>query len=156
MRRKVPPALIGAVAVTALLALYAVNLGTKAWHLITSGEPAGIGLGLAVGVLPLLVVGLIAREWIFAARVQKLADDLAARGELAVDDLPRSPGGRIDKEAAIAHFDLAKAQVQADEHSAAAWYRLAFSYEAAGDKKRARAALRQAVKLARESVLKQS
>ena len=35
---------------------------------------------------------------------RRLADQLEAEGWLPEDDLPRSPGGRIDREAADAQF----------------------------------------------------
>jgi hypothetical protein len=78
-----------------------------------------------------------------------MADALAAEGALPVDDLPRSPGGRIDREVARERFGAARADVEAAEDDWRAWYRLAFAYDAAGDRKAARAALRTASRLHR-------
>lgn len=150
-RQRVP--LIAAAAVTALLALYLWLVAGRAVALVRTGEPVGIALGIAFGVLPLLVLALVVREWLLAIDVQRMADTLADRGELPVDDLPRSPGGRIDRPAAVAAFDAARADAEtAEADDWGAWYRLAFAYEAAGDKRRARATLRTASRIHRGRV----
>ena len=117
--------------------------------MIRTGPPAVVGLGVAVLVFPLLVLVLIAVELRLATRVQRMADELADAGELPVDDLPRSPGGRIDRAAADAAFGPYRAAVEATPQDWKAWYHLAFAYDAAGDRKRARAALRKASSLYR-------
>ena len=140
-------ALLGAVAVTALLALYVYAIWGRAQALIGTGEPVGIAIGVGVLIIPLLAVGLIAREWWLGMVVQQMADQLAAAGELPVDDLPRSPGGRIDRAAADAAFVTMREQVEATPESWKAWYNIAFAYDAARDRKRARASLRTAARL---------
>jgi len=142
--------LVAALALTGLLGLYVWLVAGRAVALVRTGEPAGIALGAAFAVLPLLVLGLVAREWALAVDVQRMADALAARGALPVDDLPRSPGGRIDRAAATAAFEAARAEAQdAAPDDWGAWYRLAFAYDAAGDRRRARATLRHASRLHR-------
>ncbi|WP_402375341.1 hypothetical protein [Isoptericola rhizosphaerae] len=149
VRRRLPRGLVGALAVTALLALYVVAIAERGAAMLGSGEPLLIGIGLAVLVIPLLVIGLVAREFWLAARVQRMADELAADGQLPVDDLPRSAGGRIDRAAADAAFAQFRDAVDAAPKDWRTWYRLAFAYDAAGDRRRARAALRQASALFR-------
>nr|WP_216648384.1 hypothetical protein [Isoptericola chiayiensis] len=139
--------MLGAVAVTVLLGIYVWAIGGRGVAMLGTGEPVLIGIGLAVLIIPLLVLGLIAREFWLAARVQRMADTLAAEGALPVDDLPRSPGGRIDRDAADVAFDDAREAVDADPESWRAWYHLAFAYDAARDRRRARAALRKASSL---------
>lgn len=146
-RRRVPRGLPGAVAVTVLLGIYVWAIGGRGVAMLATGEPVLIGIGLAVLIIPLLVLGLIAREFRLAARVQRMADTLAAEGALPVDDLPRSPGGRIDRDAADVAFDDAREAVDTDPESWRAWYHLAFAYDAARDRRRARAALRKASSL---------
>ncbi|WP_372403501.1 hypothetical protein [Sanguibacter suaedae] len=141
--------LVGAVALTALLALYVWQIGTRSFALVGTGEPVAVLIGLAVLLVPALAVGLIAREWQLGLTVQRMADDLAGRGELPVDDLPRSPGGRIDREAADSAFVSARTAVEDAPDSWAARYHLAFAYDAARDRRRARAALRDAARLYR-------
>jgi tetratricopeptide (TPR) repeat protein len=148
-RRRLPRGVVGLVLVLALLVLYASVVVSRGIGLIRAGTGVGIGIGVAVLVLPLLVLGLIATELRLAARVQRMADQLAAAGDLPVDDLPRSPGGRIDRAAADAAFGAYREAVEAAPDSWQAWYHLAFAYDAAGDRKRARASLRKASALYR-------
>lgn len=143
--------LLGALALTALLAVYVVLVASRAVSLARTGEPIGVALGIALMVLPLLAAWFIVREWRLATDVQRMADELAADGALPVDDLPRSPGGRIDRVAARAAF--AGARIEAEENGGdwAAWFRLGFAYDAAGDRRRARECLRRASALHRAS-----
>jgi hypothetical protein len=142
-------ALVGALAVTALLALYAWQIVGRGVAMIGTGVPVLVGIGVAVLVLPVLVIGLVAREFHLAATAQRMADTLAGGGQLPVDDLPRSPGGRIDRQAADARFGPYRAAVEENPDDWKAWYNLAFAYDAAGDRRRARAAVRHAAGLFR-------
>lgn len=141
--------LLGALAVTALLALYAWAIVGRGVAMVTSGNALLVAIGLGVLVIPLLVLGLIVREFRLAADVQAMADTLAAEDALPVDDLPRSPGGRIDRAAADAAFGPYREAVQEHPEDWRAWYRLAFAYDASGDRRRAREALRRAAALRR-------
>jgi len=146
MRRR---GLVGAVVLTALMLLYLALVLGRAVDLVRTGRPVGVALGLAFAVVPLLVLWAVGTEWLLAVRVQRLADELDAAGRLPVDDLPRSPGGRIDQAAADAAFASARERVEAAPEDWEAWFHLAFAYDAARDRRRARAALRRAVALRR-------
>ena len=148
-RRSRWTAVAGAVALTGLLGLYLWLVATRATALIRTGEPVGIGLGIAFWVLPPLVIWLVAREWRLAIDVQRMADELADADELPVDDLPRSPGGRIDRAAAREAFEPARERAEAEPDDWRSWYHLAFAYDAAGDRRRARESLRTASRLHR-------
>ncbi|KQY20737.1 hypothetical protein ASD16_20105 [Cellulomonas sp. Root485] len=142
-------AVAAAVALTGLLGLYVWLVATRATALLRTGEPVGIGLGIAFWVLPPLVIWLVAREWRLAIDVQRMADELADADELPVDDLPRSPGGRIDRAAAREAFEPARERAEAEPDDWRSWYHLAFAYDAAGDRRRARESLRTASRLHR-------
>lgn len=141
--------LLGAGALIVLLGLYIFAVGERGLLLAVSGEFIPAALGVAVFVIPLLTVWFVVHEVRQARAVDRLTGVLAARGELEVDDLPRSPGGRIDREAAQADFAPAREAVLAQPESWPAWYRLGWAYDAAGDRRRARESLRTAVKLER-------
>jgi len=141
--------ILAAVGLTALLALYVWLVATRAVALMRTGEPVGVALGAAFMVLPLLAVWFITREWLLAVQVQRMADELEADGALPIDDLPRSPSGRIDRAAARIAFEGSRTEAEANRGDWAAWYRLAFAYDAAGDRKRARESLRRAAGLHR-------
>jgi Flp pilus assembly protein TadD len=79
---------------------------------------------------------------------QRLARLAAEDGmELDVTDLPRMPSGRIQRDAADAMFATVRAELDADPDNWRRWYRLARAYDYAGDRSRAREAMRKAVEL---------
>ncbi len=143
--------LLFALAISALTLLYVVAVAGRAISLIATGEVVAIVLGLGVLLVPFLGAALLAREWWTAVQVQRMADELAARGALAPDTLPRTPGGRIDRGAADAAFAQAQADVEQSPEDWAAWFRLGFAYDAARDRSRARSALRTALRLRRQA-----
>ena len=125
---------------------YFVLLGRMAIAMIASGRPAAVGLGLAVLIMP--VIGL----WAMVATLragfahQKLARLIAADGmELDTSALPRRPSGRIERDAADALFATVRTEVEGDPDDWRRWYRLARAYDYAGDRRRAREAMKTAV-----------
>lgn len=137
------------VVLTALLAMYVVLLGQRAAWLVATGEPVAVVMGVALFALPLVVVWTIVRELRFGAATEAMADELAAQGRLPVDDLPRTPGGRVEREAADAAFATYRAETEAAPQDWGAWFRLSCAYDVARDRKRARGAMRQAIALRR-------
>jgi hypothetical protein len=131
----------------AAVGVYLLFTAARSWALIATGDPVPMGLGIAVIVLPLIGAWVIARELRFGMRAQALGRDLGAEGGLPVDDLPRTPSGRIERDAADARFALYEAAVQDDPGSWQAWYRLAIGYDDARDRRRARSAMREAIRL---------
>lgn len=130
------------------LVVYFVLLGRAALMLIASGEPAPIGLGLAILILP--VIGI----WVMVATLkaglahQRLARLAREQGmELDVSGLPRRPSGRIEREAADALFATVRDELAADPDNWLRWYRLARAYDYAGDRGRARETMKKAVLL---------
>jgi cytochrome c-type biogenesis protein CcmH/NrfG len=132
----------------AALLTYLVLLGRTAAIMITSGRVAAVGLGVALLFLP--VIGL----WAMIATVragfahQKLARLAAEDGmELDISALPRRPSGRIDRDAADALFDTVRGELESDPDNWRRWYRVARAYDYAGDRRRAREAMKKAVEL---------
>jgi cytochrome c-type biogenesis protein CcmH/NrfG len=79
---------------------------------------------------------------------QKLARLIAADGmELDTTALPRRASGRIERSAADALFATVRTEVEADPDDWRGWYRLARAYDYAGDRRRAREAMKTAVLL---------
>jgi cytochrome c-type biogenesis protein CcmH/NrfG len=127
---------------------YFVLLGRLAVAMIASGRAAAVGLGLALLVMP--VIGL----WAMIATLragfahQRLARLVAADGmELDTSALPRRPSGRIERDAADALFATVRTEVEADPDDWRRWYRLARAYDYAGDRRRAREAMKTALQL---------
>ena len=134
----------------AAMLVYFVLLGRMALGMIGSGRVAAVGLGVAVLIMP--VIGL----WAMIATLragfahQKLARLAAEDGmELDVSALPRRPSGRIEHDAADALFATVRADVEADPDDWRHWYRLARAYDYAGDRRRAREAMKTALELHR-------
>lgn len=75
----------------ALLTLYLVHIAQQGFVMLTSGSVAGIVLGAGMILLPILGAWALVREVLFGARIQRMAQELAASGELAEDTLPRTP-----------------------------------------------------------------
>lgn len=120
----------------------------QGWRFVASGRPAAAVLGLAVMVLPLIGLWLVWKEIRFAGQVQELADRLGAAGQLP-PELPRTPSGRVQLDAAADEFAETLAQVNASPRDPAAWFRMSLAYDAGRDRPRARAAMRYAVALDR-------
>jgi cytochrome c-type biogenesis protein CcmH/NrfG len=135
---------------SAALLVYIVLLGRSAVLMIGSGRAVAVALGVALLVLP--AIGL----WAMVATLragfahQKLARLVAEDGmELDVSALPRRPSGRIERDAADALFHTVRAELDDDPHDWRRWYRLARAYDYAGDRGRAREAMKKAVELHR-------
>jgi hypothetical protein len=131
----------------AVLVLYLVAIGWRGVVLLRIGGVVPVLLGLALLALPLVGLWAVAREWRFGTATEAMARELEARGQLPVDELPRSAGGRVDRAAADAWFETFRREVDAEPESWSAWFRLALGYDAAGDRRRARAAMRRAAEL---------
>ena len=133
----------------ALLVLYLVVVAQYALVLIGTEVPVAVAMGIALLVLPLIGAWALAVELVFAFRAERLLAVLRDEGALPVDDLPRLPSGRPDPDAADAQFPLYQAEVEASPDSWRAWFRLSLAYDASGDRKRARWAMREAIRLSR-------
>jgi Flp pilus assembly protein TadD len=134
-----------ALVIAAVFVAYAVLLGWRGVLLIGTGDPVAVALGVAVLVIPVVGAYLVWREIQFGQQTESLARELAASGGLPVDDLPRRPSGRIDRAAADAAFAQYKAEAEAAPDDWRVWFRLSTAYDAAGDRKRARASMRTAI-----------
>ena len=133
------------VVIAVVFVAYAVLLGWRGVLLIGTGEPVAVGLGLAVLVIPLVGLYLVWRELQFGRRTEALAQELDLEGGLPVDDLPRRPSGRIERSAADAAFAQYQSEVEAAPDDWRTWFRLSTAYDAAGDRRRARASMRTAI-----------
>lgn len=137
---------IGVAVMSALLLLYIFLVGQRAWLLLISGDPIAIAMGVALIVLPLVAIWALGRELWFGVRAEQLGRRLEAEHALPEDVVMVRPSGRVMREDGDAVFPEYRAEVEAAPESWQAWYRLALAYDAAGDRKRARAAVRTAIR----------
>lgn len=140
---------LAALVMAVLLALYIVLVAQRAVLLLSSGVGVGIAMGAALIVLPVIAAWAIAREILFGVRTERLVRILDAEGNLPVEDLPHRASGRPLRDAADEDFPRYRAEVEAQPASWRAWFRLGLAYDASGDRRRARQALREAVRLHR-------
>jgi tetratricopeptide (TPR) repeat protein len=130
------------------LVLYFLLLGRIALAFITSGEPAAIGLGLALMIMPLIGIWVMVstlRAGFTHQRLGRIVKD--ERMELDVSSLPRMASGRIERDAADALFATVREELENDPDNWRRWYRLARAYDYAGDRSRAREAMKKAVEM---------
>ncbi|BBX03147.1 hypothetical protein BST36_04785 [Mycolicibacterium moriokaense] len=130
------------------LVVYFILLGRIAVAFITSGEPAAIGLGVALMIMPLIGLWVMVstlRAGLAHERLGRIVKDEGM--ELDVSSLPRMPSGRIQRDAADALFATVLAELEEDPDNWRRWYRLARAYDYAGDRSRAREAMKKAVEM---------
>lgn len=142
---------IAAILMSALLVLYLVVVAQLAIRLVNVDNAVSKALGIALIVLPIIGAWALVAELLFGFVTQRLTRELERAGELPVDTLAKSTSGRPDRAAADAEFPKYRSEVEADPGSWKAWFRLGLAYDASGDRRRARRAIRRAIALRREN-----
>ncbi|MDX3315141.1 hypothetical protein P1S61_40065 [Streptomyces sp. ME08-AFT2] len=142
MRAKISYALTAAV-----LVFYFVLVGSRGVMLIQSGTLLTVTFGVAVLVLPVIGVWFLWKNTEFVRRANALAVELDAEGGLPVDELKRTPSGRVDRDSADEVFAVRKAETEAAPEDWRTWFRLAVAYHDARDTPRARKAMQRAIRL---------
>ncbi|BDZ50153.1 hypothetical protein GCM10025867_23940 [Frondihabitans sucicola] len=138
---------IAAIVMCALLVLYLVLVGQRAVLFVQTGVPIAIVLGIALIVLPIIGVFALVAEIRFGIVTESIVKQLEAEGELPVDDVPRRASGRYEREAADAAFPQYATAVKEAPDDWRAWFRLGLAYDACGDRRRARGAIRRSFRL---------
>ncbi len=141
---------LGVLLITALLVFWLAVAFQRSFLLLGDPEPVAKAIGAGYLLLPCIGAWALIRELLFGAQTQRMARQLEGEGGLPVDDLPRTPSGRIVRSAADEAFPAYQAEVEADPGNWRSWFRLSCAYDAAGDRKRARKAMRDAAKLYRQ------
>ncbi|MFC4374711.1 hypothetical protein ACFO5K_11440 [Nocardia halotolerans] len=132
----------------AALIFYFIRLGGLAIAYIADGGFAGITIGIGMLLLPIVGIWIVWATLTAALDHQRLAKRIHAEGrEVDTSQLPRRPSGRIERAAADALFAEIKTEWEADPDNWRSSYRLARAYDYAGDRTRAREAMRRAVAL---------
>lgn len=129
-----------AIGLAVITLVYVAIAGTQAIALISSGELVPILLGVGLLIIPLIGLLLVWRELAFGFHVQAMTEQM----QQDPGPLPAQFESLADADAA---FVAQKERVEADPQDWRSWYLLAASYDAAKDRKRARAAMRYAYQL---------
>jgi len=131
---------------SALTLLYVFLLFGRGIVLLQEPDPTVKIFGLAILVLPLFALWSIFSEIRFGIQSEALAKRLDTQGgpELNLD---YRPSGRATKDSAEREFLRISEELKSNE-SWELWFQLGQSYEASGDRRRARSAVRKSIALA--------
>ncbi|MFC4030554.1 hypothetical protein ACFO3J_03610 [Streptomyces polygonati] len=129
------------------LIFYFLLAGDRGVLLIADGRPVTVAFGVAVLVLPLIGAWFLWHTTQFARHAGRLGRELEAEGGLPVDELERTPSGRIVRDSADAVFVKRRAETEAAPDDWRNWFRLAIAYFDARDTPRARKAMQRAIAL---------
>lgn len=138
-------AIVGVGIMSALLVLYFVFAGVRAVALLATGTPLAVAMGAALIVLPLIGAWALLRELRFGWSSTRLVDLLEAEDALPDDLGEAGPTGKPDRALADSVFPSYRAEAEAHPEDWRAWARLGIVYDACGDRKRAREAMREAI-----------
>ncbi len=136
---------LGAVVMSALVVMYLALLGQKGYLFLMEPNIVAKIMGVAILVLPLVGVWTIYRELRFGLAIERLGVRLEAEGAWPRFRFSVLPSGRANKTQALQEFQEYKDAALADETNWRTWFALGLIYDACGDRKRARAAMRQAI-----------
>jgi len=139
---------LGAVVTTALTIMYVALLGNSAIKMIETGIPVAVVMGSLLLIFPVLAIVFIIAELRFGLQVEKLGKVLEDSGQWPRFDFELRPSGRVVRASADAEFVKHRAITDAAPDNWKNWFALGLVYDAAGDRKRARASMRKAIELA--------
>lgn len=142
---------LGVIIVTLGLVLYFWFTLQRAWIMLLDESLVAKGIGLALVALPIVGAWTLLRELLFGSQTERLAGILEAEDGLPPDTLPRTPGGRIVRAAADEEFEKYRREADAAPDDWRSWFRLSCAYDAAGDRRRARATMRQAIGMEKDT-----
>ncbi len=143
--------MIAALFMALLLVIYLAFTVNYAWILIRDDSALVNAMGYALAVLPVLGAWGLAAELVFARRSAQLTTELEKRSLLPGEELPSLTSGRPNREAAEAAFPQFKKDTEENPGSWESWLRLGLAYDACGDRRRARWAVRRAIALSRSA-----
>ncbi|SCX13445.1 hypothetical protein [Candidatus Aquiluna sp. UB-MaderosW2red] len=133
-----------------LTAAYMILLGSRGVVLIADPNWIAKAMGLLILVFPILGIWSLYMELRFGLAAQALVLRARKAGvpELMVE---LRPSGKAVKQSALIAFEGAKSIAEADPENWESWVRLSEGYDASGDRKRARSAMRHAILLAKQT-----
>jgi hypothetical protein len=149
MRTKLTSAKFGAIVMTGLLGVYLTLVGERSIALVNSAQPVAIAIGALMLFLPVVAAWGIFLELRFGLRIEKLGNVLKNENAWPRFDFEFRPSGRPTKESAEAIFGQYREAVEQDSANWKTWFALGLAYDAAGDRARARKAMRTAIAISR-------
>lgn len=147
MKRNNGNAKFGAFVMGILTLVYVGLLANTGITLLGINEPVAKLMGALILVFPLFAVWLTIREFIFGNQVERLASKIEKAGKWPEFEFDYRPSGRPTRESADREFSKYAKLAEQNESDAIAWFSLGLAYDAAGDRTRARRAMRKALAL---------
>ena len=141
----------GALVMTALVIMYLVLVAERSIALVNSGNVVAIAIGAGMLFLPAIALWGIFMELRFGLRIEKLGKVLMAENAWPRFEFELRPSGRPTKESAQKVFGIYQREVEQEETNWRKWFALGLAYDAAGDRARARKAMREAISLSQQS-----
>lgn len=138
-----------AVVMGLLTLVYVFLLSNTGFTLLGMSSGVAKAMGALILVFPVFAIWLTIMEFRFGWRLEKLSKQIEAAGTWPELNFEFRPSGRATKESAANVFGEYAKKVAADEGNYLNWFALGLAYDAAGDRRRARAAMRRALKLSR-------
>jgi len=136
---------LGAVVMAALVLMYVALLGQRGYLFLLEANPVAKVIGGSILVIPVVGAWAIYRELRFGLAIEKLGKLLENEGNWPRFRFGVLPSGRANKAEALQEFQEYKDAALADENNWRKWFALGLIYDACGDRKRARSAMRQAI-----------
>jgi tetratricopeptide (TPR) repeat protein len=136
---------LGAVVMAALVLMYVALLGQRGYLFLLEPNPVAKVIGGSILVIPVVGAWAIYRELRFGLAIEKLGKLLENEGNWPRFRFGVLPSGRANKAEALQEFQEYKDAALADEDNWRKWFALGLIYDACGDRKRARSAMRQAI-----------
>ena len=138
---------IGAFLMAALTLIYTALLANTGIMLLLLDEPVAKIMGFFILVFPVLAIWLVIREFSFGIKVERYANKIETEGKWPHFAFELRPSGRPTRESADRVFESYAKAAKANPESSLAWFSLGLAYDAAGDRPRARKAMRKALAL---------
>lgn len=130
-----------------LTLIYVALLANTGITLLVLDEPVARVMGALILVFPAFAIWVTIREFSFGFKIEKLATKIEREGEWPHFAFELRPSGRPTRESADRVFASFAKNAEESPESALAWFSLGLAYDAAGDRPRARKAMRKALAL---------
>ena len=140
---------LSAVLMGLLTLVYVALLSNTGFKLISMESLIAKVMGALILVFPVVAIWLTVMEFRFGSQMEKLSTKIEADGNWPDLAFEYRPSGRPTRDSAAKVFEQVAKKVATDEGSYLNWFALGLAYDASGDRRRARAAMRRALKLSR-------
>lgn len=133
---------------SALLIMYVALLANTGWALLNADQAIAKIMGALILLFPIIGAWAIFIELRFGLAAERLSTRVEGEGlwpDLGIEVRPSGRAVRASADAAFSKWRDAANNKPDDWHS---WFNLSLAYDACGDRRRARGAMRKAIALA--------